>query len=601
MCEAVVETGQVVHIRDARLDPVARFHPLVEIESGIVFYAGAPIRSADGQVLGVVGISDSQPRSFSEHDQQTLQDFADWVMDQIERRRAERERDVSRHRVEILMEDPSLMIVEIDQAGIVVYVNHSVESFAGYSASEIMGREFLSFVHPDHRLRLAEDLKTAVQGTFMENAATFLHKDGSIRSLEWSSCPVQVADGNVYTVSVCRDVTERLRVESEMAIAEKRYRQLFETSRDGIAILALDGPILEVNDALCEMLGHSKETLENMHFRRLLSAELRPDEIEKYNTELMTQGFTPELEGAMRCRDGSPIPVSVCSWLVTDDKDKPLARLVRTRDISEQKQLELARDQQHDQLEAKVAQRTRELEETLARLRRAERLASVGTLASGLAHQINNPIGSILNAAEYALLCEHDENVHTVWKAALLDSVEQSKRCGRIVRSMLQYSRGAPMERWVEDLDVVLQRALNATQAYAKENAAAIEVSRDGHPMPVVMNPIEMEQVLVNLINNAIESHASGAKIKLRLEVRGEQICVEVADDGRGVAPEDRSHIFDPFFSTRQQEGGSGLGLSVSVGIVNEFGGTMSVASQLGVGTTITILMPLADSDAVSR
>lgn len=303
----------------------------------------------------------------------------------------------------------------------------------------------------------------------------------------------------------------------------------------------------------------------------------------------------------MRRGDGSLIPVAVCSWLVTDDQDEPLAILVRTRDISEQKQLELARAQQHDQLEAQVAQRTRELEETLARLRRVERLASLGTLASGLAHQINNPIGSILNAAEYALLCEHDENAHAVWKAALLDSVEQSKRCGRIVRSMLQYSRGAPTERWIEDLDVVLQRALNATEGYAKASGATLEVSRDGHPMPVAMNPIEMEQVLVNLINNAIESHSSGAKIKLRLEVRGEQICVEVADDGRGVAPEDRSHIFDPFFSTRQQEGGSGLGLSVAVGIVSELGGTMSVASQLGAGTMITILLPLADSDAASR
>ena len=220
----------------------------------------------------------------------------------------------------------------------------------------------------------------------------------------------------------------------------------------------------------------------------------------------------------------------------------------------------------------------------------------MGTLASGLAHQINNPIGSILNSAEYALLCEEDQNADSVWKEALLESVAQARRCGRIVRSMLQYSRGARTERWAEDFGDVLQRALNATQSYAKSNHATIKVTEDGRPTPVLVNPIEMEQVLVNIINNAIESNASGANISIQLQAREEQVCIAITDDGRGIPREHTSRVLDPFYTTRQQEGGTGLGLSVAAGIVVEFGGKLSVASEPAAGTTVTIIMPLAKS-----
>lgn len=595
LCESILRANAVRQIPDARLDPVAKFHPLVDVDSGVVFYAGAPVRNRENRVLGTVCIADVVARTMSERELATLQDFADWVMDLIELHRAQRERDASERRLRILSENPSLLVAETDQAGILRHVSTSVESILGYSQQETEGRHFLNFIHSNSQQSMADDFKSVIEGGFVKSSGVILHRDGSQRIFEFASSPVISDEEEIRTVTVLIDVTERIEAESKVAMAQKRYRQLFETSRDGIAFLSLsDGMLAEVNGTMCSMFGYQKEELERMRFGELRMEALHPDEVSSHFECLVRDGFTPEYEREMRRRDGSLIPVSVCAWMATDEQNQPVAVLTRVRDITEQKAWERAQSKHQEVLEAQVAARTRELEDSLSRLRRAERLASVGTLASGLAHQINNPIGSILNASEYALLCEHDDDVHSVWKGALLDAVEQSKRCGRIVRSMLQYSRGEATERWAEDLDVVLQRALNATRGYANARAAEIEVSGNGRPMPVAMNPIEMEQVLVNLINNAIESHPMGSSIRIRLASSEDTVSIDVEDDGRGIADEHQAQIFDPFYSTRVHEGGTGLGLSVAVGIVNEMGGTMTVVSESGVGTTVSIQLPLA-------
>ena len=597
LCETVIETGRFVHRYDARQHPVAKLHPLVDTDTGIVFYAGAPVRDAEGRVLGTFCIADHHPRAFSEREQQSLQDFADWVVDLIQRRRAELERDADRRRYRAIIENPTVSVSEIDESGIVLNVNQAALTLSGYDRSELVGHSYLKYVDPDFQSATLAGFESVSSGGFIELDLDLIHKDGSIHTYDISACPFQIASGETHAIVMMWDISEESINEAKVVIAEKRYRQLFETSRDAMAFLSpVDGRHVEVNGAYCRMTGHSKEALEQMLFTDLSPTEITPERVRGYLEELRTTGVTQENERELRHKDGSVIPVSTCAWLLTDDQDEPLAILSRARDISEQKRLEIEQAQQQDHLEAQVAERTRELEDSLTRLRRAERLASVGTLASGLAHQINNPIGSILNSAEYALMCEDDENVNTIWKGALLESVEQARRCGRIVHSMLQYSRGEPTERWPEDLGVVLQRALNATQSYAKARQATIKVSEDERPTPVMVNPIEMEQVLVNIINNAIESNAAGANIAVRLVAREKQVYVAITDDGRGISPENTSRVLDPFYTTRQREGGTGLGLSVAVGIVDEFGGTLTVESEPDTGTTVTIAMPLAAS-----
>lgn len=205
-------------------------------------------------------------------------------------------------------------------------------------------------------------------------------------------------------------------------------------------------------------------------------------------------------------------------------------------------------------------------------------MATVGTLAAGIAHQINNPIGSILTTADFAILTAGDADGEQIRSDALEDIRSQAIRCGKIVRSVLQFSRSEATEKWPNDLTGVLRTAVDATSNYAREREASVTLSLEtGETARVtLMNPIELEQVFVNLIQNAIEAQPRGARISVSSRATAEdRVEVIVADDGPGVAEMDAPSVFDPFFTTRLRDGGTGLGLSVAHGIVVDHGGTM--------------------------
>ncbi len=283
--------------------------------------------------------------------------------------------------------------------------------------------------------------------------------------------------------------------------------------------------------------------------------------------------------------------------------DEVVGRVWSFCDVTERKRAEQMAKRYQDHLEDLVQERTRELLESRDQLLNADRLAAVGTLAAGVAHQINNPVGSILNSAEYALLCESDDDVIATWKRALEVNAHEARRCAAIVRSMLQFARAEPVARRVEDLNRVIQRAARAVASYAHERNARLDIVLDDDPLWVEMSPIEVEQVVVNLLRNAIESLEFSGNISARAvrkpndaaEGKSDVVDVHVVDDGRGISPDHAGRIFDPFFSTRVHEGGTGLGLSVAHGIVTGHGGEIAVDSRPGGGTCITITLPLRD------
>ncbi len=253
-------------------------------------------------------------------------------------------------------------------------------------------------------------------------------------------------------------------------------------------------------------------------------------------------------------------------------------------------------EQFRDHLEALVAERTHELEGSREQLLQSERLAAVGTMAAGIAHQINNPIGSILASAEYALLCEDDgaqaEDEPSL-RELLDEIVEQSQRCGRIVRSILQFSRNDATEKWACAIEDVVNRSCNLTRRSASQLGVQFELEAEAGLPSVLMNPIEIEQVVVNLLNNAIQSGARLISVQLKWTPEKDRVAVAIRDDGCGIDEATLPKVFDPFFTTRVTKGGSGLGLSVAHGIVGSHGGIMTVESEVGAGTTVGFALPI--------
>lgn len=236
------------------------------------------------------------------------------------------------------------------------------------------------------------------------------------------------------------------------------------------------------------------------------------------------------------------------------------------------------------------AQFTRKLMQAELAVRRTERLASLGQMCAGIAHEINNPIAAVwgsLQAAQNLLTSSASSNQLADCMGNMQRSLE---RCSRIITSMLRFSRQELPERSQEDLSVILTEAIQVAAPYAQKSHIQISSDIDVPRIDVFVSPVEIEQVFVNLFRNAIE--ASATEIHIRTDVSDSDVTVCVSDDGSGFDDEAMEHAFDPFFTTRPDCGGTGLGLSVAHRIVIDHGGEIQIES--GSGTTVRVTLPLA-------
>jgi PAS domain S-box-containing protein len=398
-------------------------------------------------------------------------------------------------------------------------------------------------------------------------------------------------DGEVESVmGASIDVTERLELETRLRNGQAHFRRLLESDIVGMCYANLDGSISRANHAFLSVLGYSEADLP-LDWMEIAPEEFKLLDQQHVIEEMKTSGVLLPYEVEVLCSDGERVSMLIGATRLASEQ-----ALVIAVDLSERKRAEAYIARYQRGLEDTLARRTQELVESRDRLIESDRLASIGTLAAGLAHQINNPVGAILNSAEYALLCREDEEAAEIAEETLRANLSEAKRCAWIVRSMLQFSRGEPTEKWVEDLSQIVQRALRAIVPYAKDQSAVIDLRETQEEVILVqISPIQLEQALVNVLRNAIESSRCGAGISITISTRDKTARIEIDDDGRGIEEEHREHLFDPFYSTRTQEGGTGLGLSVAHGIVTDHGGEICIDSAVGEGTRVLITLPIAE------
>lgn len=223
--------------------------------------------------------------------------------------------------------------------------------------------------------------------------------------------------------------------------------------------------------------------------------------------------------------------------------------------------------------------------------RRTERLAALGTLAAGIAHEVSNPAASILATAQLGRTLLDAPDAREALGAALEKIAAEAARCGRIVHSVLAFADQGPTERRAHDLNVVVARAVDLVRAAGRSRDVALRFAPAADLPAVDVNDSELTQVVINLLDNAVR--AGSRRIVVSTEARPHEVALIVTDDGAGIPPEDLSRVFDPFFTTRAQRGGTGLGLSISYGIVTRHGGILHIDSAAGRGTTVSALLPI--------
>lgn len=229
-------------------------------------------------------------------------------------------------------------------------------------------------------------------------------------------------------------------------------------------------------------------------------------------------------------------------------------------------------------------------------LRRFERLASIESLASGIAHEINNPLNSILLIARYAL-----KGKSSLDRGEALNSIiAEAERGSRVVRNLLKFAREEQSAKSFGDLNEVVQRAVIVARTYLRPAQVRIETALAPDLPQVLMNSAEIEEVIINLVKNAVESANGKVTVNVQTSAEDERVRVVVSDNGVGVPREILSQIFDPFFTTKRTHGSSGMGLSISHRIIADHGGTLTVHSEPGGGAAFTLEIPGATLPKVS-
>ncbi len=242
-------------------------------------------------------------------------------------------------------------------------------------------------------------------------------------------------------------------------------------------------------------------------------------------------------------------------------------------------------------LEQKVEERTDELKRIQGQLVRSEKLASLGELVAGIAHEINNPLTGILM---FSSIMSSDKRLDPIFKNDVETIVRETERCARIVRGLLDFSRERKPQKKPSSINAIMDATLSLVSNQSSFHD--IEIIRDFSPdLPdMLVDPNQIEQVFVNLILNASHAMPSGGELRLTTTINedGSQVFIHISDTGCGIPEENLQRIFDPFFTTKDNKG-TGLGLSVSYGIIESHGGTIEVQSKVEQGTTFSIFLPV--------
>ena len=238
------------------------------------------------------------------------------------------------------------------------------------------------------------------------------------------------------------------------------------------------------------------------------------------------------------------------------------------------------------------------LAEVQEQLARSRRLATIGQLAAGVAHEINNPLAAITTCAEATLrdLRAEPETARAAeerqWDYYLEEIVRQALRCKQITRGLLDLSRQKRARRDPVDLNRVVTQAAQLFERRGQESGTSVEVSVDPAVGEVATDEAMVRQILDNLLSNALDALGEGGRVRVSTLLDGERVRVEVEDTGPGIPPETLARVFDPFFTTKDPGRGSGLGLAISLTLAETLGGALTVESKPGAGSRFRLWLP---------
>ena len=476
-------------------------------------------------------------------------------------------------------------IYMLDPKGIVTSWNAGAERIKGFQAEEIVGQHFSKFyTEEDQEAGLPEKvLATAKREGKFEGEGWRVRKDGT---RFWASVVIDRINGEdgklIGFAKITRDMTEKRAAQEALLEAEQRFRLLVQGVTDyAIFMLDTEGKVTNWNAGAQRIKGYTPEEIVGQHFSRFYAPEDVDAGVPHRALETAREAGRYEAEGWRVRKDGTRFWASVVLDAIKDEDGRLIGFAKITRDMTDKRQAQLR------------------LEESREQLFRSQKMEALGQLTGGLAHDFNNLLTAILGATDLALRNLGDEER----LKRMLDGIRNSAQRGAgITKQLLAFARAQQLELKTLDVRAFLAEVTTLLRPSLRSNIdLVIEIS--DHVWNIDADAGALELALLNLAFNARDAMKDGGTLRVSATnellkgqpdgLHGEYVALRVADSGEGMSREVIERVFEPFFTTKSYGEGTGLGLSQVFGFAKQSGGSISVESEPGKGSTFTLHLPV--------
>jgi PAS domain S-box-containing protein len=449
-------------------------------------------------------------------------------------------------------------------------VNPALVRILGYdSKTELLARK-VSEVFPDESLRAVIRHEVDRQPVLEGREITLLRKDGVAITCLNTAAAVRDSSGKILRYQgALMDISSRREMERRLHKQQEFARRLVDSFPDLILVLDTKSHYTFISPRCRDVLGYEQDDTRDMQFGGRTHPEDLPGLMTLYRDIMRGKQSYSSMEVRVRHKQGDWRRILFNFSPLFDESNKIEGVVLSGRDVTDLKRLE-------------------------EQLIQAEKLAAMGQMLAGVAHELNNPLTAILGVTE---LVREREGLDDSMKRQLDLTHRQARRAARIVQNLLEFSRPASPQKKPIDLNSIIERTLQLHEHSLRRNQVEVDFSPRTDLPAVVGDANQLIQVLLNLISNAeqaIREVRESGRIQIRLASSSGSVIVTVQDDGVGIPADALPKLFDPFFTTKRPGGGTGLGLSICLSIVREHGGTIQAESLPGGGSAFRIYLPAA-------